>query len=72
MAKVSFEEIESLKARLREINAVPFAEIEWTTGGWTIAVPPAVADHWRFIGLNNSDFAELYDVETKDLRTVER
>lgn len=59
MTRVSFEEVEALQSRLREINAIPFAEIEWTRDGKSVPVSAEVAERWRFIGMTNATFVEL-------------
>lgn len=59
MTIVTVEEVRTLKNRLREINAIPFTEIEWRENGAPIAVLPGVADEFRFTGLSNTDFIDL-------------
>lgn len=59
MTIVNAEEVRTLKNRLREINAIPFTEIEWRENGERIDVQPGVADEFRFTGLVNTDFIDL-------------
>lgn len=56
--QISFEEVEALHHRLREINAIPFADIEWTRGGQPIAITSELALAWVFVGLSNASFVE--------------
>jgi hypothetical protein len=55
MTQVDCEEIRRLKARLREINALPFEEIEWMEGDKPAKFNPQAQLNWAFIGLNNAD-----------------
>lgn len=59
MTIVTAEEVRTLKNRLREINGIPFTEIEWRENGAPIAVLPGVADEFKFTGLSNTDFIDL-------------
>lgn len=56
MIDVDIEEVRKLKARLREINSVPFEDIQWMHNGKPLVVQQTVADGWRLYGFNNADF----------------
>jgi hypothetical protein len=58
--EITFEEVESLQRRMREINAIPFEEITWTRDGKPLAITPKEAEAWNFIGMNNTSFVEFY------------
>lgn len=60
---VAFEELEAIWARIAEINAVPFADIEWTKDGVPLNVSPKMVDDWRFVGMSNATFPEFYPLE---------
>ena len=54
--KVDIDGIKSASQKLREINQIPFEDIIWMDGDTEIIVDPVVAENWRFMGLNNTDF----------------
>lgn len=58
---VSFEEVEAIRARRQEINAIPFSEIEWTRGGKPLVLTPDEIESWRFVGMSNVAFIEFYE-----------
>lgn len=65
MTQVDCDEVRRLKARLREINKLEFAEIEWMQDGKPASFDPKAQLNWAFIGLNNTDFVE-HVIDGKD------
>lgn len=57
--RVKCEEVEALYARLAEINAIPFRDIQWTRRGKPLAVSEKTIDDWKFVGLCNTNFVEF-------------
>ena len=55
---VNIEEVRQLQAKLAEINAIPFSEIEWHEQGEPIPVTSQCAQDWRFLGMSNCAFVE--------------
>lgn len=59
MTIVLCEEVRALKKRLKEINDIPFDEIEWVDkDGQPAKVTDEQKREWQFIGLNNADFVK--------------
>lgn len=54
--RVSMEEVRRLKARLAEINAIPFMKIEWWDAGEVQDFSRDLLEEYRVTGLNNADF----------------
>lgn len=66
--KIAVEEVAVLRARLNEINHIPFDEIEWIVNGVVAPVDIVSAKDWKFTGLNNTNFPELYDFDIQELK----
>ena len=56
--KVNVEYIEELLRQLREVDSVPFDEIEWYKNGELLVIDKKILDDWKFTGLNNRNFPE--------------
>lgn len=56
MNQIDIQEIKKIQARINEINAIPFDEIEWTDGSMAINVSPEVINYWKLTGLTNREF----------------
>jgi hypothetical protein len=59
--KVDIEEVRRLTARIKEINQIPFYDIEWVDGDKTLQIPAEVREDWKFCGLSNVTFLECVD-----------
>lgn len=66
--KIAFELVEALNNLRRNINRIDFNDVIWTKDDKSIEIPQEVKREWEFIGLNNTDFPEFYDVSQKKLR----
>lgn len=62
--KVNYQYTSRIKAELRSLNKIALEEIEWVDDSGQTAQPSAKAlAEFRFTGLNNCDFPELYPQE---------
>lgn len=57
--EVSIAEILGIEKRLREINSVPFDEIEFVIGGAPIEITDKMREEWKYIGLTNASFISM-------------
>lgn len=58
--KVSVAYIEKIQDELNRINNTPLEDIEWyDKSGNLIPVSKELVDYWKFVGLNNYDFARI-------------
>jgi hypothetical protein len=64
MIDVDIDEVRKLKARLREINSIPFEEIRWMHNGQPVVSEQKSIDGWVLYGFNNADFVR-YVVDTE-------
>lgn len=56
MIPIAIEEVKQLQARLKEINDIPFDQIEWTEHGKSITSDSEVKTFFKFTGLSNCSF----------------
>ena len=63
--KVEINYVAWLKSELRKINRQPFEKIVWTLNGKPQKFSPELLKEWRFIGLSNAEFPEMYRKDTK-------
>lgn len=56
---VDLDELERCQEYLRKINAVSLSYIRWRRNGVNVNPKPEDLEEWKFIGLNNTAFAEL-------------
>jgi hypothetical protein len=54
--RINVEDVREVAEKVRQINSVPFFEIEWFENGEPVIVPPDRLEDWDFIGLSNMDF----------------
>lgn len=59
MIQIDLDEIDKLAARLKEINSLPFMEIEWTRDGTPVqeANDEETKATFKFCGLNTFSYA---------------
>jgi hypothetical protein len=57
--KVDINYVKYLREELGKINRLDIGDIEWYNGEEKIEVDPKHLKHWRFVGLNNTDFATM-------------
>lgn len=57
--RVDVEHVLALYEGLRKINKVKLEDIEWFKDGVKIEIDPIEVEHFRFVGLNNTDFVTL-------------
>lgn len=57
--RIDVEEIKALQRRRREINDIEIDDIDFYSGGKKVVIPKSSIEEWRFVGLNNIDFAEM-------------
>lgn len=57
--EVDVDEVRRLKARLREINAIPFEDIVWVQNGKPVELDKKAHSEWAFMGFNNADFVRF-------------
>lgn len=57
--RVDVERILALKAELQEINKATLTDIEFFEDGKKLNIKPEALEHWRFVGLNNTDFISM-------------
>lgn len=58
--QVHVEKVLDLKRQLREINSIDLKEITWLKNGKKIEVPINDIEDFRFTGLNNTEFVDIY------------
>lgn len=58
--QVHVEKVLDLKRQLREINSVDLKEITWLKNGKKIEVQTEDIEDFRFTGLNNTEFVDIY------------
>lgn len=62
MTDIDVNEVRKLRARLREINAIPFQDIRWIEDGKPMEFSPDVKEshgEWERVGLNNDNFVTM-------------
>lgn len=58
---VDLGQLEQVIAYLRELNSVPTEDVVWIDKhGDRIYFDPALISEWKFLGLNNKDFAVMH------------
>lgn len=58
--EVNYDHLIRLLEERRNYNKIPLEDIEWVRDdGSKIEVDPKIIEDWKFIGLSNSEFAEL-------------
>lgn len=55
---VNIEVVKKIIDDLREINKIPFDEIEWHENGKPLDIPKEVLEEWKFTGLSNYSFVD--------------
>ena len=58
--KINFEYVRDLKARLDEINEIPFEKIEWYEDGEPVEMSPKKVKAWLRDGGENTDFPDQH------------
>lgn len=59
--QVNFDEVMRWYEFQKKVNSVPLGEIVWyRDSGETIKVDPALLEEWKFIGMCNTTFAEMF------------
>jgi hypothetical protein len=58
--QVHIEKVLDLKRQLREINSADLKDITWLKDGKKIDCLKEHIDGFKFIGLSNTEFVELY------------
>ncbi len=58
--RVDVLEVLSLKTKIREINSVPFDEVEWTLKGNPFPVSQHDLDEFKLTGLSNFNYIVTY------------
>lgn len=60
---VDLDWLATVKLRLREIDQVDLADIEWVKDGQKVEQPSEeLIEFWDFTGLRNTDFPEHWEV----------
>lgn len=57
--RVDIEHLEWIFSVLKEIDKIPFEDIDWYQEDKPLIVSEQVVKDWKFIGLNNTDFVEF-------------
>lgn len=59
MVNIEIEEVQRIFARLQEIDAIPFSEVNWLKDGKPLVLSPDLLEDFKHTGLTNCAFVEL-------------
>lgn len=60
MIEVDIDEVLNMKAKLRYINLKPLDQITWTRDGKPVEFSKQDIEDFKFTGLNNTDFIDIW------------
>lgn len=59
MVNIEIEEVQRIFARLQEIDAIPFSEVNWLKDGKPLVLSPDLLEDFNYTGMPNTAFVDL-------------
>ena len=57
--KVDLEKLSAALLYIREVNLIPFKDVEWLSHGTPVQIADIVKEEFSFVGLSNATFADI-------------